>query len=110
MEDLIKQKVDEIAECIFKKIQNAEPESFGLYSGEFGVLLFLFYYSRYSKNKKHRLLTEQYAEKLISQFVEKEKLHTFCSGFSGMLYLFEFFRENDFIDLDVCSIQPLLDN
>jgi len=110
MENLIKQKLDSIAECIFTKIQNTEPESFGLYSGEFGILLFLFYYSKYSRNKKHKLLTEKYAEKLLEQFVEKEKLHTFCSGLSGILYLFEFLRENDFIDMDISEVQPLIDN
>ena len=110
MESFIKQKIDSIAECIFTKIQETQTESFGLYSGEFGLLLFLFYYSRYSNNIKHTLLTEEYAEKLLNQLVEKEKLHTFCNGFSGILYLFEFLREKDFIDMDVSDIQPLLDN
>ncbi|GHU89119.1 hypothetical protein FACS1894155_05380 [Bacteroidia bacterium] len=110
MESIIKQKIDSIAEYIFTKIQNQEEESFGLYSGEFGVLLFLFYYSRYSKNKKYTLLTENYAEKLLKQFPKSLKLHTFCSGLSGILYLFEFLRENDFIDMDVSDVQPLFDN
>ncbi|MCL2651257.1 MAG: lanthionine synthetase C family protein [Candidatus Azobacteroides sp.] len=110
MESIIKQKIDLIAECIFTKIQETQSESFGLYSGEFGILLFLFYYSKYSKNKKHTLLTENYAEKLLEQFIEREKLHTFSDGLSGILYLFEFLRENDFIDMDVSGIQSLLDN
>ena len=106
----IKQKIDLIVECIFTKIQKSEEESFGLYTGGFGLLLFLFYYSRYFKNKKHTLLTEKYAERLLNQFIEKEKLHTFCSGLSGILYLFEFLRENDYIDMDVSNAQPVLDN
>ena len=95
MEVAIRQKVDEIAECIFSKIQKSEGESFGLYSGEFGQLLFLLYFSNYSQNSKHALLTEQYAERLIEQFVRQERIHTFCSGLAGILYLFEFLREND---------------
>ena len=110
METLIKQKIDLIAECIFAKIQKTEKESFGLYSSKFGFLLFLFYYSRYSKNKKHKLLAENYAGKLLDRFVERERSHTFCNGFSGILYLFEFLREHDFIDMDVDDIQPLLDD
>ena len=110
MEAIIKQKVDQIAECIFEKVQKSEGESFGLYSGEFGQLLFLLYYSKFSQNEKHAILTEQYAVKLLEQFVEKEKLHTFCSGHSGILYLFEFLRENDIIDLDVNDVQPFLEN
>lgn len=110
MEFIIRQKIDLIAECLFTKIQKSEEESFGLYSGEFGLLLFLFYYSRYSGNKKQITLTEKYAERLLEQFMEREESYTFCSGLSGILYLFEFFRENDFIDMDVSNIQPLLDN
>ncbi|GHU91034.1 hypothetical protein FACS1894155_10190 [Bacteroidia bacterium] len=110
MESIIKQKIDSIAEYIFTKIQNQEEESFGLYSGEFGILLFLFYYSKYSKNKKYALLTGNYAEKLLEQFTKSMKLHTFCSGLSGILYLFEFLRENDFIDIDVGDVQSMLDD
>ena len=112
METLIRQKIDLIAECIFAKIQKQEeePADFGLYTGEFGLLLFLCYYSNYFPTRKRRSITENYAKRLFGQFIGKEKLHTFCSGYSGILYLFEFMRENDFIDLDVSVVQPALDN
>ena len=106
----IRQKIDLIAKCLFIKIQQPEDEVFGLYSGEFGLLLFLFYYSRYTKMKKHTVITERYAKQLMGQFIKRTRLHTFCSGLSGILYLFEFLRENEFIDLDVSSAQPVLDN
>ena len=42
----IRRKIDLIAECIFTKIQKRQTEnSLGLYTGEFGRLLFMFYYS-----------------------------------------------------------------
>jgi len=110
MESILKQKVDSIAECIFTKIQKNEEDSFGLYTGGFGMLLFLLYYSRFSKIKKHKIITEKYAERLLEQFTNKVELHTFCGGLSGILYLFEFLRENDIIDIDVSNAQPLLDN
>jgi len=69
----VKQKVDQIAECVFEKIQKAEAEYYGLYSGEFGQFLFLFYYSKYSKNENYISLTEKYAERLLHQFVGGEK-------------------------------------
>jgi len=106
----VKQKVDQIAECIFDRVQKQEGDFFGLYSGEFGQLLFLLYYTRYSQSKKHALMTDQYSEKLLQRFVDNEKAHTFCSGFSGILYLFEFLRENDFVDFDVSGVQQLLDD
>jgi len=107
MESAIKQKIDTIAQCIFAKVQTPE---YGLYSGEFGLLLFLFYYSKYSKKKNHAMLTERYAKWLLENFIQGTQLHTFCSGLSGILYLFQFLRENDFIDMDVSSAQPALDN
>jgi len=55
----IKQKVDLIAECIFDKVQKSEEESFGLYSGEFGQLLFLLYYSKYSQDPKHIIYNKE---------------------------------------------------
>lgn len=110
MELAIKQKVDSIAECVFARIQDTQEKSYGLYSGEFGQLLFLLYYSKFSKNNGHVLLTDNYAEQLMQQFVEREKMHTFCSGFSGILYLFEFLRKNQIINLDAGNVQPFLDN
>jgi len=108
MESVIRQKIDSIAECIFAKIQEQEKESYGLYTGEFGLLLFLYYYSKYSLNKKHAFLTEKYVKRLFKQFTKEVKLHTFCGGFSGILYLFEFLRENNCIDMDVSNAQPAL--
>ena len=111
MELLIKQKIDSIAECIFTKIQKKEEVvSFGLYSGEFGILLFLFYYSRYTQKQRHAVLTELYTKHLLRYFIRGTNLHTFGSGFSGSLYLFEFLREYDFIDIDVNNNQSALDN
>jgi lantibiotic modifying enzyme len=111
MESVIKQKIDSIAECIYTWVQKQKDnKSLGLYTGEYGILLFLFYYSKYSKDKKYISLTENYAEILLNQFAKELRLHTFCSGLSGVLYLFEFLRENCFIDMDVSDTQPALDN
>lgn len=111
MDVFIKQKVDLIAESVFSKIEkNDEDESYGLYSGKFGILLFLFYYSRYSMCKNHRIITENYAEKLFNQFLVKVRSHSFCDGFSGILYLFEVLRENHFIDMDISHYQAPLDD
>jgi len=107
---VVKQKIDLIAECVFSKTLYKIEEDFGLYSGQFGILLFLLYYSRYTQNEKHIILTENYAEKLLQHFVKKREIHTFCSGISGILYLFEFLREKDIIDFDISKVQSILEN
>ena len=107
----IQQKIDLIAELIFKNTQKQQTENWhGIYTGEFGWLLFMFYYAKYSKNNKYTSLAEDYAEMLLQQTANLFKLHTFSSGLSGILYLFEFLRENHFIDMDVSDGQPALDN
>ena len=58
----VKQKVDQIAESVFDKIQKQEANAFGVCFGEFGQLLFLLYYSRYTQNENHFSFTENYAE------------------------------------------------
>ena len=110
MESDIKQKIDQIAECICARMQQEEEKSFGLYSGKFGWLLFMLYYAQYTKNEKYISFTENCAEKLIQEFVGKEKQHTFCSGLSGIMYLFEFLREKEIIDLDISEAQVFLND
>ncbi|MCD8178194.1 MAG: lanthionine synthetase C family protein [Tannerellaceae bacterium] len=110
MKYAIEERLEIISECLYSKIREKEKKSFGLYTGEFGILLFLFYYSKYSSKSKYTLLTEEYAQKMFGQFLEKESIHTFCSGFSGELYLVEYLRENNFIDFDIRPVQKVLDD
>jgi len=110
MEAIIQQKVDLIAECLFSKVEKAPEDTFGLYSGEFGFLLFLLYYARYSQNEDHSILAEKYADRLLQQFAVREKLHTFCSGHSGILYLLDCLDEDEVIGMDVSEIRPFLEN
>ena len=109
MNAVIKEKVDLIANCVFLKAQEASA-NYGVYNGEFGRLLFLLYYSRFSEKEEHILLADCYAERLMQQFVEKEKMHSFCSGLSGILYMFEFLREHQIINLDASSVQRFLED
>ena len=106
----LKQKVDQIAECVFSEVQKMQGQTYGLYAGEFGKLLFMLYYSRHFKNNDHTLATDNYTERLMRQFVEREKIHTFCSGISGILYLFDFLRDNQLLNPDISKSQPFLDN
>jgi lantibiotic modifying enzyme len=110
MESVVEQKINSIAECIYAKVQKQEKELLGVYPGEFGILLFLFYYSSYTENEEYISLTETYAEKLLERLAEGISSHTFCNGLSGILYLFEFLKENRFIDMDVSATQPTLNN
>jgi len=110
MKNIVIQKLEEIAQCIYKRInKRPESDSLGLYNGEFGILLFLFYYARYSRNSKFISLSDQYTERLLERLGEEINIHTYCGGLSGILYLFEFLRENNFVDIEVENNQIVFD-
>lgn len=111
MENAIKKKLEEIAECICNKIQNEKIINMGgLYDGEFGILLFLVHYSRFSNNPKVHSLTEKFAEDLLEKLGTDIKKYSFCGGLAGILYLFEFFKERKFIEIDVDNVENVFDN
>lgn len=109
MENAIKQKIDEIAECIRSKVIREGVNSFGLYNGDSGVLLFMFYYSIFSKRKKYLLLSEKMAENILEMIVTREEQYSFCSGLAGELYLFDFLREARIVDIDISIFQSKLE-
>ena len=111
MTTIIKQKIDSIAECISDKIQNDRVEDdFGLYSGDFGILLFLIYYSNYSTTSdKYISLIEKFTEDVFNRFPKNIGIHTFCDGLSGILYSLEFLQEKKYVDIDISDAQSTFD-
>lgn len=109
MDDLksaLKLKVEEIAEEIYLNLKKQKRErTLGLYDGDFGILLFMFYYAKYSKEQRYISIAEQYTEELIDLLTKNINSSTFCSGLSGILYLFEFLREKEIIDIDISEHQ-----
>src|SRR5690554_209205 len=106
MKHEINSKLDQIAECIFSRaIINQNNSYLGIYNGEFGLLLFMLYYSRFSKIKKYSHITIKYCESLLQRLGSEFSQHTFCSGISGILYLFEFLKENEFIEIDISEVK-----
>ncbi len=104
-------KLKQIAECIYNGINNKSISNInGVYNGEFGILLFLYYYSQYSQDLKFLKITDKYTDQLLDQLGSKKEIHTFCSGLSGILYLFEFLRNNDFVDIYMEDIGDVFDN
>lgn len=104
MKILIEKKLEEIANCVLAAVSQKPLNLQGsVYSGQFGLLLFLFYYHKYTGNKNVEEVLNQYAARLMSEM--EVTLHTFCGGLSGVLYLFIFLRENDFIDIDISDVE-----
>lgn len=106
MKSKINCKLEEIAKCIFERTETHHYKlPIGLYNGEFGILLFMLYYSRSSKIKKYIQITTKYCETLLQRLGSELRLHTFCGGLAGILYLFEFLKENEFIEIDISEVK-----
>lgn len=81
----IDSKLQEIAECIYHKVCNQDKiKGLGLYSGEFGILLFLYHYAQYVNNPKYIEIAETYSKRLLNAFENNITSHTFCDGMSGI--------------------------
>lgn len=101
---LISQKIELIANEILIEINEHKKEKqLGILTGDFGILLFLFYYARYSKKQSITIQAEKYAEELLLILPKEVKNYTFCSGLSGILYLFNFLHNHQFISIDTSA-------
>ncbi len=110
MENNIKQKLEQIAEVIYNDVLSNRDKLMGVYTGNFGTLLFLYEYGRYSKQDRFTSLAEDFADQLLSQLGKGTGTHTFCNGLAGILYLLEYLKENQFVELDLSDSQTILDN
>lgn len=110
MENNIQQKLEQIAEIIYNNALINHRKPGGVYIGNFGLLLFLYYYGRYSNQERFTSLADNFTDQLLNQLGEGIDTHTFCNGLSGILYLLEYLKENQFIELDIRESQEVLDN
>jgi lantibiotic modifying enzyme len=100
-------KLEEIVNCLtyLKVDKNWSPS---LFSGYAGIILFLFYYSQYSKK-------EYYANKamnFLSFIFENIKTqdYTFCNGMSGVCWCIQHLIKQRFIDIENFDILDHFDN
>jgi len=111
LDDRIKVKLEQIANCICKRATEPLPDNIGgLYGGEWGNLLFICYYAKYSKNSKIIELTETYSNRLLSHNSLENLSHTFSDGFSGILYLLNFLKKQKLLFVDIDEVEATLEN
>lgn len=111
MKEIIKIKVDDIHNIVMNKfLLDKNDNSIGLYSGCFGALLFLYYYSKYYGDSKSSFLLDACTDKMLKYASDNIYTHTFCNGLAGLLYLFSHLRENDLLQIDFDDNQLYSDN
>lgn len=65
----------------------------------------MLYYYKFSKVKCHRDIVVEYSEFLLQRFGKEFNLHTYSGGLSGILYLFEFLKENELVEIDISDVK-----
>lgn len=98
-EILINKILIEASEDLTERYLKEKTENeIGLMTGKGGVVLFLFYYYRYTGDNKY----EKYAQKLLENIIDdidNGKIHpAYCGGIAGICWLILHLVENNFID------------
>jgi len=107
----IESRVSEIAECIYKEMKNKPYSAFGgLYGGNFGALLFLYYYADFTKEKKYARLADHVLDKLLTHLESNIPAFSYATGYAGILYLFHFLQEKKFVNLDFSNSDEIIEN
>ena len=104
-------RVTEIAACIYKAMKTNPYNTIqGLLDGNFGTLLFLYYYADYTKEKKYTQLAEQVLDKLLTQLESNLFGFSYASGYAGIFYLFHFLQEKKSINFDFTDSEAIIEN
>jgi lantibiotic biosynthesis protein len=80
----------------------------GIFGGDYGSVLLLFYYANYSRERECIIAAEAILQKLLDNLDSLQ--NNYCNGLSGVLYLFEFFKQEEFIEIDFSESQKIVEN
>ena len=106
MRCLFTNKIHQIAEQLFKKIEDQRIGSkLGLFDGRFGILLFLAHYMRQFNNQTHQSTYDMFCENCFDELISNEITHSYCSGLSGIFSCLKFANINDFLKVDYSDVQ-----
>ena len=104
-------RIHEIASCLYGAMKDKSHNVIqGLFDGDFGVLLFLFYYTDFTKERKYTQLAKQVLNRLLIQLESNFAGFSYSQGYAGIFYLFHFLQEKKFIRLDFSDSEKLLEN
>lgn len=101
-------KVHEIARILADSMQmpDVKDAGIGLYTGKFGILLFLAHYAERFPNESNRRLLDRYLEECCDDLCNNVAyLYTFCSGLAGAMSSVRLMSELSLIDLDISEIE-----
>jgi lantibiotic modifying enzyme len=101
-------KIDEIASIL---LDFNPKQDIGLYTGNAGIALFLFYYAQYKNDIEIQSHASNLMDGVYKQIFETQHpLFSHCSGVSGVSWLYDHLCRNRFIQDDPDEETPDVDN
>lgn len=107
--NVVRDKVNEIAISLLNNIVNNEiskVKGIGLYSGNAGIIFFLYHYFLYEKvNIKYKNIFDGYFCSFLDKLENNLSSYTYCSGLSGVFMMLKILNEKEFINIDYSDIE-----
>ncbi|AQX03861.1 hypothetical protein ATB99_11925 [Elizabethkingia meningoseptica] len=79
----------------------AEDRSIGILGGISGTIMFLFHYSKYTKDDKYSDTGKKYVYGLFDKINSGNISTTFCNGLAGAVWMLDYLIKNNFIEFDL---------
>lgn len=107
----VREKADLIADSIYSILEDRKDDTHynGLYGGDCGMLLFLFYYTTVSDSPRYKALINNLTDRILDSIENGRFVHTFSNGLAGILYLFDFLKKQGFTDIDITEYEEVLE-
>ena len=107
-EYIIHQIASDIKTHIGQKYKNKSNIDWGLYTGLLGLIVFLFYYAKWTRKESDI----QYADLCLEQYLESIPLtqihYSYCSGLAGILVGLNHLNVCQFSDISISDVMPTL--
>ena len=107
-EQIIHHIADEIKKNIKQTISSKTDIDWGLYTGLLGMIIFLFYYARWTNKKNDIQIANSFLEYYISNVPLAEIHYSYCSGLSGILVGINHLNKHRFAEISTSLIMPFL--
>lgn len=90
--------IEESDDLIERYLKEKTESEIGLMTGKGGVVLFMFYYYRYTDDNKYEKHAQELLENIIDD-IDNGKIHpAYCGGIAGICWLILHLVENNYID------------
>lgn len=108
LEQRLLSKLNEISNCLQENHHLSNSQ--GVLAGESGLVLFYFYFSKFSKEESFSDLGLNLLEKSVETINSEYNFSSFCSGVSGTAWVFNHLESKNFLEINNDEFLPDLDD